>query len=691
MKTAASIKSVIGKILSSAVTNLRASGPRTLRSKILTVLAMASISGILIYGAVSYLFLVKDITDHARDMMEATNLRIRSDLEDRISEKSAQADYGQVPLSELAAFFSGIKPGFSGFVTLIDRDGVILSHPDKDRISTKLEGFSPDFLAPVSGGAEPADSFHRVRLDEIEYLVSYLPVEKPGWFLVSLLPFDELISVPKRIWFFQYLLLIVIVTIMYILSFLLFNSFTRPLKAIISSVNRISQGDLTQRIAFQEDSDIGILVTTLNQMTENLEVSRMKEAERSRELMISNRILQAQKDRRHQVEEKLKTTESENALILSSMSEVVMHIDRDKRILWANRAAGELFQTSLEEIKGRRCYEVRDGRDSPCGECPVSKAIESGSPQENEISTPQGRHWLVKGYPVFDGSNKPTSCIEYIQDITEHKMAEKTLMEINEILEVRVEERTEELTQYAQSLEQFTFGASHDLQEPLRKIMTFSDQIEEKYSPVLDDRGLDYIWRLKRACQTMQVMVDDLRVFSRVLCDAGPMISLDINDILENVLLKFEKEITETRACVTIDRIPPIEADPGQMFQLFSCLLDNSFKFSRKGIPPEILISSRLSGDFHDPDNGDTRRENMCRISIKDNGIGFDNKYSSRIFGVFQRLHSKEKYEGTGIGLAICRSIVIHHGGSIAAESEPGKGTTLTVTLPVKHIKEVWG
>lgn len=241
---------------------------------------------------------------------------------------------------------------------------------------------------------------------------------------------------------------------------------------------------------------------------------------------------------------------------------------------------------------------------------------------------------------------------------------------------------SQELARSNAELQQFASIASHDLQEPLRKIQAFGNRLQEKYGNVLNEQGADYIRRMQNAAQRMQILIDDLLVFSRITTRAQPFITVNLAKIAKEVLSDLEVLIQQTEAQVELSELPSIHADPLQMRQLLQNLIGNALKFRRKNEPPRVKIYSQII------DNREQLTENLlntylCQITVEDNGIGFDQKYCDRIFQVFQRLHGRSEYEGTGIGLAICRKIVERHGGSIAAESKPSQGAKFIVTLPM--------
>lgn len=246
---------------------------------------------------------------------------------------------------------------------------------------------------------------------------------------------------------------------------------------------------------------------------------------------------------------------------------------------------------------------------------------------------------------------------------------------------------SQELARSNAELQQFASIASHDLQEPLRKIQAFGNRLQEKYGGVLNEQGADYIKRMQNAAQRMQILIDDLLVFSRITTRAQPFVAVNLAKVAKEVLSDLEVLIQQTEARVELSELPTIHADPLQMRQLLQNLIGNALKFRRKNEPPRVKVCGQII------DNREQLTENslnsyLCQITVEDNGIGFDQKYCDRIFQVFQRLHGRSEYEGTGIGLAICRKIVERHGGSIAAESTPSQGAKFIVTLPVHQSLE---
>lgn len=264
------------------------------------------------------------------------------------------------------------------------------------------------------------------------------------------------------------------------------------------------------------------------------------------------------------------------------------------------------------------------------------------------------------------------------KEIEERRKLEDRLLQEKGKLESRVKQRTRQLQEYSdslarsnQELQDFAYVASHDLQEPLRKIQAFGTLLATEYDDSLGE-GKDYLERMRNAAERMSTLIEDLLSFSRVTTQAKPDVPVDLNVVVQGVISDLETRIKDTSGHVDISHLPTVVADPTQMRQLFQNLIGNALKFHREGVAPHIIVSAEQNTDKH-----------LYAISVQDNGIGFDEKYLDRIFAVFQRLHGRGTYEGTGIGLAVCKKIVERYGGTINATSKKNQGSTFTFTLPI--------
>ncbi len=245
-----------------------------------------------------------------------------------------------------------------------------------------------------------------------------------------------------------------------------------------------------------------------------------------------------------------------------------------------------------------------------------------------------------------------------------------------------------ELERSNRELEDFASVASHDLQEPLRKIQAFGDRLKAICQENLNDEARDCLERMQDAAKRMQNFINELLTFSQVSTQAQTFLLTDLTKITQEVLADLEVRIEQTGGQIKLESLPSIDADPMQMRQLIQNLISNALKFHHKGEAPVIKIYSKLLKGKNLPLPANLSANGFCQFIVEDNGIGFDEKHLDRIFTVFQRLHGRSEYEGTGIGLATCRKIAERHGGSITAKSVAGQGATFIVTLPTKQPKQ---
>ncbi len=275
-----------------------------------------------------------------------------------------------------------------------------------------------------------------------------------------------------------------------------------------------------------------------------------------------------------------------------------------------------------------------------------------------------GRVIAVMHEPMPNGGSIAT-----YQDITDLEQHEQSLRKYTRELEISNRE-----------FQDFAHVASHDLQEPLRKIEAFGDRLLQKHGDDLAEEAQLYLERMRSAASRMRALISDLLNISRVTTKAQPFKQTDLNEVAAGVISDLQIRIEETEADVLIGKLPTIDADAMQMRQLFQNLIGNALKFSKPDCKPIV----HLDGEIVAAENPETGGD-LCRLTVSDNGIGFDNKYKEQIFTIFQRLHGRNEFEGTGIGLATCRKIVERHAGSIDANGRPDEGTTFIVTLPVTH------
>lgn len=264
------------------------------------------------------------------------------------------------------------------------------------------------------------------------------------------------------------------------------------------------------------------------------------------------------------------------------------------------------------------------------------------------------------------------------REINERKNSEEKVKLLNH----KLLENIANLESANKDLERFAFMASHDLQEPLRKIRMFSERLFTKYEEVLKDDA-KLMNRIQQAAERMQALIVDILAFSRISKDKSAFVESDLNKVLKELLVEMEEEITETHTTISIETLPSLFVSPTLIRPLFQNLIGNAIKYRKKEVPVKIEITSEISRGINGHDKNPVNR--YCRIFIRDNGIGFDQKYAEEIFGMFRRLQHTGDYAGTGVGLALCKKIADLHNGFISARSKVNDGSTFIVSLPLNQ------
>lgn len=427
----------------------------------------------------------------------------------------------------------------------------------------------------------------------------------------------------------------------------------------------------------------------LQSLNEELETSKEEIQSTNEELTTLNQELFDRNDQ-------LNTARLYTDAIVATIREPFIILDRDLKVRTANRSYYKKFVASAEETEGKIFYQLENGKwDIP----PLRLILENSLHTEGLVSDVEikyrfndlgERTLLLNACRVARKDSAELLILLAFEDVTDAKNREFDLISFSKELEFKVDERTDSLRHSNlslkvsnENLEQFATIASHDLQEPLRKIQTFSALLNQRFSKDLPDEAREYTTKISRAAERMSSLIRDVLNFSMVL-DASVFEPVNLNRILQNVINDFDLLIEQKKASITSDDLPVIEGVPLQMNQLFYNLLGNALKFSSPERTPSIRISYRiLNADevlkFPTLDAGLTYGE----FIFTDNGIGFDESYSEQIFKIFQRLNPREHFEGTGIGLALCKRISLNHKGEIYVLSKEGLGTQFFVLLPL--------
>lgn len=381
-----------------------------------------------------------------------------------------------------------------------------------------------------------------------------------------------------------------------------------------------------------------------------------------------------------QAAEHLRKSEQEFRRVWEDSLDGMRLTDEEGSILLVNAAFCRMVGLSQEQLIGKPfsvIYELEHQQTSLAKHKERFAARDVQPLFERELLLWHGgKVWFELSNSFLEIPGQPTHLLSIFRDITERKIAEEKMQDFAKRLERSNRE-----------LQDFAYVASHDLQEPLRKVAVFSDRLKVKYGTALGQEGVDYVERMQRATARMQTLITDLLSFSRVTSKSQPFVPIYLGTIVMDVLADLEARIEQVDGKVEVGEMPNIEAEPLQMRQLFQNLIGNALKFSRPNEKPFVRVSGKKVRDKLRWREIDGTAREMVELTVSDNGIGFDEKYAEKIFQVFQRLHGREAYEGTGMGLAITRKIAEHHGGEITARSKPGEGATFIVTLPAKQRK----
>jgi PAS domain S-box-containing protein len=414
------------------------------------------------------------------------------------------------------------------------------------------------------------------------------------------------------------------------------------------------------------------LLQDQTRLEEQLKVLTGEKSRLEEELNLRNQAEKALKQKRFELEssksvlelhvqartEALQSLQRRYELILNSAGEGICGLDLEGKATFVNPTVGKLTGWPIDELVGKTEREIFVNHD---------QKEENLSADERVLYRKDGTRFPVEFVKTpINENGRVVGSVVVFKDITERKQVQDSLSR-----------KAAELARSNAELEQFAFVASHDLQEPLRKIQAFGDRLKVKCEPMQAPEIQDYLERMQSAAARMRTLINDLLAFSRVIRSSEPFVPVDLGVVTHEVLGDLELRIEKSGAKLEIGTLPSIDADPLQMRQLMLNLLSNALKFQPPGASPLIQITATTSTPLS--------REPQCEICVQDNGIGFDEKYMDKIFAVFQRLHGRMEYEGTGVGLAVCRRIVDRHHGSITAKSQPGKGAKFIVTLPLKQ------
>lgn len=422
------------------------------------------------------------------------------------------------------------------------------------------------------------------------------------------------------------------------------------------------------------------------------------------ELMVAHEELEQSYEMLQEAQQKIEEQRDRYQHLFQHSPDAYLETNEDGVILVANEQAGRMLGVKSEELVGKPLatyVELKHRQDfrtqlyEVAHSDPVSHSglLDGTEPIRWETRIKPRRKisldaQLTVGRYCQRSEGEHFCTLRWIvRDITRRKQAEREVQQSKDELEKRVLDRTAELAQANEGLsnlaeklrrsnkelEQFAFIASHDLQEPLRKIESFGQLLDARARQKLDKSERDYLQRMRNAAIRMRVMVDDLLALSQIGFRGKPFEEVGLNQVISSVLADLDFQIEQLDAEITVGDLPPITGDPTQIRQLIQNLISNSLKFAKPGEKPIVRLYAERSQD------------GMIELLVQDQGIGFDDTFNDKIFEPFQRLVGQSEYEGAGMGLAICKKIVERHSGTITAKSAPGKGAIFIITFPSRN------
>ncbi|AFL85143.1 PAS domain S-box [Belliella baltica DSM 15883] len=365
---------------------------------------------------------------------------------------------------------------------------------------------------------------------------------------------------------------------------------------------------------------------------------------------------------RKKQEEALKVSNKKVFEILESIQDGFCALDQDWKVTYWNTEAEKLLLKKRELILGKNIWEAFPEALNLNFYSYLDQTMKEQKPIRFEEYFSPLNLWLdLSAFPSEDGITV------YFRNINDRKAAEEQMLDLN----LSLEHKAKELQESNAELEQFAFVASHDLQEPLRMVTSFLHQLKKKYSPVLDQKGLQYIHYASDGAVRMRQIILDLLDYSRVGRVEYQIEKINLNELMKEISRINHTVLEEKQALLTWDNLPEINGEKGPIFQLFQNFISNGLKYQKKSVNPKVHVSFRENREYWE-------------FAVTDNGIGIATEYQSKIFEIFQRLHHKDEYSGTGIGLAICKKIIEKYGGKIKLESEVGTGSKFVFTIKKK-------
>ena len=394
--------------------------------------------------------------------------------------------------------------------------------------------------------------------------------------------------------------------------------------------------------------------------------------------------LKRKNDQLNELSEKVQKREAQYKTLTNSLHMIIFSLDQKGQLLYANEWLAKYAGETIDSLNKSNWKTIVHPDDYDSFLLFLKNSITKGNitiKTQARLTHKNEQKFLwhqISLSPFSDSGEEIQYWIGYIVDIHAQKVFEETLKDNVELKQTqaklkenqqKLEGFISELNRSNLELQQFAFIASHDLQEPVRKLLFYSDYLLNRYTNSIDKKGIEYLKSMQVASQRMRSLIQDLLSFSQINKEEIKFGEIDLNEVLKESIQDFEMVIEEKKAIINAQSLPVINGDQRMMRQLFQNIISNSLKYARPSDPPVIAINYQQKAGF-------------LEIVFKDNGIGFDEQHMPQMFNLFQRLHSRDRFEGTGLGLAICKKIVEIHGGKIRAEGKEGEGASFFVSLP---------
>jgi PAS domain S-box-containing protein len=572
---------------------------------------------------------------------------------------------------ELLDSVLAIQRSTNGSISLMDANGMMIYY--YPHVEPSWEGREWTNAQPVVKNVFESGEYAAVVIPPLENkrrMVASTPIGSIGW-TAGAGRVEEEVMRPISVGILQETAVLVAVALaFFFVSVALSRSITNPVRRFQRHAISFGRGKMDTRIELYGPPEVRDLARVFNEMAEKIQVlvrsaeQRAADAERSEERF---------------------------RVMADTIPDIIFTNRTDGSCDYVNKRFYDFTGMNPGEGEGSGWVAVLHPEDSERVIESHIETIRKGEPWESKhrLRTSAGLYrWvIVRARPVFDREGRVSKFLGVATDIDDLIRAQEELHRSREDLrgmrddlEIRVRARTAELELRNKELQEFTFAASHDLQEPIRKIQTLADLVLIRCRDCLNMENRDYLNRMQNAAARMQGLLNSLLVYSRLTSKVQPFVEVNLAELVKDVFSKLQIQILETKGVMEAGDLPVLNADRGQMAQLFQNLISNALKFHRDDEAPRVRIYSRFV------ENG-KYMSGSYEICVEDNGIGFEEKYLNLIFMPFECLHGREKYKGLGMGLAICKKIVELHGGTITARSTPGKGSTFIVTLPAKQGK----